>query len=110
MLSVEESIQEMDNDDDVARAVQSSRFFVTDAEELDQNSNKLPKLEFFKSSGNLVGWMLWWDSFKHNIHENRTLDVNTMPSHLRSLTTGRDNEAIREFDFTLEDYGQAIKV
>ena len=101
MLSVRESIEEMDHDNDVARAVQSCRSFVNDAEELDKNSNKLPKLELSKFSGNLVDWTLWWNPFKHSIHENRTLDVNTKLSHLRSLTTGRANEAIRGFDFTL---------
>ena len=71
---------------------------------------KLPKLTLKSFSGDITGWISFWDSYNSAIHQNPDLSDIDKFNYLKSLLEKSAADAIAGLALTTANYGEAILI
>ena len=74
------------------------------------NNAKLPKLSIPTFTGNILQWLEFYELFKINIDDNKTLSNVEKFSYLRSLVKGNAGAVISGFQLSSENYQNALQI
>ncbi|XP_017488060.1 PREDICTED: uncharacterized protein LOC108376369 [Rhagoletis zephyria] len=79
-------------------------------EHADYRGAKLKPMELKKFDGKLENWLLFWEQYKHAIHENPKLDVASKFNYLCEALVGKAASTIAGFMPTENCYKDAIQL
>lgn len=71
-------------------------------------SVKLPKLELPKFSGEITKWPNFWQLFKVNVHDNKSVAAVTKLSYLKAQLHGEALRSVESLETTAENYEKAV--